>query len=539
MITRNVTPEMEARTNAKFAAWDKVVELNLLESEDEELRSAAVMLLRDPTIYLYAFFKDFRDSSLPLKLYPYQDEAINDCARKVLFVAANQIGKSITDVGKALTFALTRPGTTTLMTSKTLPQSKDLLRQIKNLLYSCTLNYEADIGDTETKTEIYFKHYKMSKVYDEKLHEFVDKREELPQSRIICVPRTEAALGYAVDLLIPDELFFYEDGEYFYQQVLEPRTFATKGQIFVTSNPNGQQGIGWKLWNDPTFSKHRFNYLDKPGNTEEEFENLRKTRSKEVFDSTCAAIFTDAAGAFLSVEERKRIQHDRPNALPTILTHQFYVFFDWAKSKDRTVRIIGTPIEVSGVVKVLILEMKEYPLETGYDLIVDDLIDLIKQVGREKVFMVGWDNTGVGRGIEDFIKRVQEFGVMITPVEFSLENKSNIYTSFKFLVEQDRIDIPLVEECDRQLAQLRFQKTSRGYLQVHHESESDRDDYPDAIAGLCSLIIQPDSPPVTVTMITSGESVNESEEGVVEKKFLSTEERRAILWGEASERTEL
>ena len=87
------------------------------------------------------------------------------------------------------------------------------------------------------------------------------------------------------------------------------------------------------------------------------------------------------------------------------------------------------------------------------------------------------------------------------PVEFSLQNKSRIYTLFKFLAEQRRIKMPYVVECDKQLSMLRFNKTSRGLLQVHHESEKDRDDFPDSLAILTSLIIQPENPPVTCEII--------------------------------------
>jgi hypothetical protein len=87
------------------------------------------------------------------------------------------------------------------------------------------------------------------------------------------------------------------------------------------------------------------------------------------------------------------------------------------------------------------------------------------------------------------------------PVEFSLENKSRIYTLFKLLSEQRRIKLPRVDECDKQLSMLRFKTTTRGHLQVHHENERDRDDFPDAIAGLCSLIIQPANTPVTCEII--------------------------------------
>ena len=152
--------------------------------------------------------------------------------------------------------------------------------------------------------------------------------------------------------------------------------------------------------------------------------------------------------------------------------------------------------------EVYIYEMLEYPSGTPYTKIIDeDLKNLIKDVGPQMVAMVGWDNTGVGRGLEDFTKRVEQLGIMAMPVEFSLENKSRIYTLFKLLAENRRIKLPYVKECDKQLSMLRFNKTTRGLLQVHHENEKDRDDFPDAIAGLCSLIIQPENPPISATII--------------------------------------
>ena len=255
IVIEGITPEMEKATAQKFELWDKVLEEEWLESGDSDKIKEYYTLLWDPTIYAYAFFKDPRNRNKRFKCYAYQDVILNDHHRRILFVAANQIGKSLALCIKAVQFAQLNPGSTTLMTSKTLPQSKDLLRQIKQLLQNSRLDYKYDIGDSETKTEIYFKHYEEEKVYDEKLDKTFTQIKELQQSRIICVPATEAALGYAVDLLLPDELPFYEDGEHFYKQILQPRTYTTKGQIMVFGNPNGQQGIGWELWNDEDFHR--------------------------------------------------------------------------------------------------------------------------------------------------------------------------------------------------------------------------------------------------------------------------------------------
>jgi hypothetical protein len=496
-LVESVTPLMVEITKYKFLCWDEVVANNWL--EDEKKKNYAFSLLRDPTIYAYAFFRGMDGE--PVRMFPFQDLILNDDSLRIIFVAANQIGKSFALCVKAIHFALLNPGKTVVMISKTFTQSKELLLQIKNILNQSVLDYKYSVGDFETKTEIYFKHYEEEIVFD-KAGNKVESLKELKQSRIICVPATEAALGYSVDLLLEDELFFYENGNDFHFRIAQPRTYATKGQIIVFSNPNGQQGIGWDLFNAPEYNKYRFNYLDRAGNTVAEYEALRRSLTREQFDSTVNAEFTNPEGGFLSLEERRSIQKNRGNYLPTIITSPLYIFFDFAKSRDRTVRSIGIPIERSpGVDTVYVYEFKEYPLETGYNIIVEDLKKLILDVGQQNIYMVGWDNTGVGRGVEDFINQIQEIGIMCTPVEFSGENKSRMYTAVKFLIEQNRLDIPFVEECDKQLSKLVFKKSARGYLMVHHMSERDRDDYPDSICGLCNLIVGADTHPVTITIV--------------------------------------
>jgi hypothetical protein len=499
LIADGVTEEMRVATNRKFSLWDSVIEKRLLDGSPKE-RLYALGLLQDPTIYAYAFFKNNKGE--PLKLYPYQDIILNDRCNRIQVVAANQTGKSLCLCVGALHYALMNPGTTCLMTSKTLPQSKDLLRTIKRLLRSSPLDNQMSIGDTDTKTEIYFKHY------EEVVVDGKREARELEASRIICVPATEAALGYPANRVFVDELAFYEDGHYFFFQIVQPRTYTTKGQIIAYSNPNGQQGCYWELWNDQYFHHYRFTFLDCPTNSQEEYDRLKEMLSQDEFDSTVDATFTSARGGFLSLEERREMQlKNRYNVLPPIQYQPIFIFYDWGKANDRTVRTIGYPVGPDDELGIEVVEMKEYPDRTPYSEIVDDLIALIGVVGFENVAMVGWDNTGVGKGIEDFIVRIEELGVSAQPVEFSLENKSRMYTMFKVLVERNLrgkhgIKIPFVQKCDEQLSKLLFNRTSRGYLQVHHERESDRDDFPDSLAGLVSLIISPENPPVTATIVT-------------------------------------
>lgn len=519
-------------TDAKFFAWDKVIDREYLaENRHVRYKEYAYSLLKDPTIYTYAFDRHY--DGAPFKLYPYQDMIINDQSKRIAFCAANQIGKSVTLCMKGKHFALRNHGTTTLMISKTLPQCKDLLRQISNSLKSSILEYSFDTVDTETKTEISFNHFR------EVIKDGKKKTIELPTSRIICVPATEAALGYAAHLVLIDELAFFENGRHFYYQIAQPRTYATKGQIVVFSNPNGEQGIFWELWNDEDFSRYKFNYLAKPENTIPEYEKLRIKLTRDKFESTVDAVFTSPEGGFISVEERKAMQEDRPNVFPSALTEPIFIFFDWGKARDRTVRASGCVAGTNEFPGVKVKEMKEYPHRTAYNLIIQELEDLIQVVGLGMIAGVGWDNSGVGKGLEDFVKRIQYLGIPLFPVEFSLPNKSRIYTLFKLLIERNLQDIygiriPYVPECDKQLSTLRFKRTGRGYLQVHHQEDRDRDDYPDALAGLCSLIIKPDYAPVTVEIIGGEETSKLNKLDICphcESSYIEPEDERCSLCG--------
>ncbi len=484
-LKETITPADVERLNAKFRAWDTVIAEGWLNDPESDKYYETISLLRDPSIYAYAFFKAPDGSRF--KVYPYQDLFMNDLHPRIIFCAANQIGKSMSLRLKAVHFALLHPGTTTLLISKTFPQSKDLLRGIVELLRSSDIDYSNSIGESETKTEVYFRHY-----------DSLGKK--LPDSRIICVPATEAALGYPADLLLIDELAFFQDGHYFYYQIAQPRTYATKGQICIISNPNGRQGIFWELWNDPDFHRYRFNYLDKPGNTREEYEKLREKMSRAEFDSTVRAVFTSAEGGFLTVGEIKDMEEDRISHIP-LSTPPLYIFLDLAKIRDRTVRVIGSPVPIDGKPDknmVYVYDMKQYPAGTDYTEIVEDLQSLIDQVGWERIAQIGFDATGVGEGFKDMLKKAK---IQATPVDFNINNKSRIYTIFKMLVEERRLKIPYDPDCHFQLGQLMFKKTSSGKLMVHHERETDRDDFPDALAGLCSMIEVPDSPPVTLEIV--------------------------------------
>jgi hypothetical protein len=487
-----ITPELIAITEAKFKCWDEVIETGRLESEDEEDQAYVYGLLDDPTIYAYAFFRNVDGN--PIKMYPYQDVVLNDPHKRILVPSSNQAGKSFSLCIKALTFAIKNPGSTTLLVSKSVFQAKDLPKQMRDLLKMSILDYKSDLGTIDTKTEIYIKH-------------FDDEGNELLDSRIICAPATDSALGFPVDLLLLDELAFYTepDGTYFWQQVAQPRLYKTKGQAICYSNPNGKNNILYDMWLSPNFHKYRFTFLDNPANTKEEFDAICSELPQERIDSTLMAKFSSSEGSYFTVAEINAMQEDRSNILPppSEITEPFWIVYDFAKVNDRTVVYTGHGTKDNGVKG---LHSYEYPQGTGYDIIIDDLKDIIEAYGSDKIAGVGYDGTGVGKGIEDFMKIVENMGVMLTPIAFTLKSKSEMATLVKLLAEKNLrepdkesgIKVPKDAEFNKQMNRLVFKRTASGQLQVHHEKESDRDDHFDALMMLCRVVMNLENVPVTM-----------------------------------------
>jgi hypothetical protein len=372
------------------------------------------------------------------------------------------------------------------------------------------------VGDAENKTEIYFTHDKR----DEK-GRIIQK---LEQSRIVCVPATEAALGYAADLLLLDELAFYENGRYFYYQIAQPRTYTTKGQIKSFSNPNGQQGIYWEFWNDPDFTRFNFSFLDCPTNTKEEYENLKRKLTRSQFDSTVDSRFTTPEGGFFTdIEIKEMLDEGISNHLP-LVTQPIFMAYDFAKVRDSTVLTMGirAPSKYDkDVINLKVLYIKEYPQGTDYTEIVNEAKRIYNQYQHTGVGAVGFDASGVGKAVEEFFKERQ---IPVIPVDFNLQNKARIYTNFKLMAEQRRITMPHLEEAFYQLSQLRFKTSSRGYLMVHHENESDKDDIPDSVAILNEVAIFGQPTKVSMTFIGDDGETFINEETIEKDRKLKTVE---------------
>ncbi len=471
-------------------------------------------LMRDPTCWAYAYLKDKQGN--PLKLYPFQDRLINDKERFVLCAAANQIGKTIALCVKALHHTCYVPNSFVVLVSKSEDQATRILDEIKWLMRFGRLDFERIKDEVDNRTELHLK-----------------SKEDSGVSIVKCVPPTTSALGIPATLIGMDELGFWEvktmdEIKYFYQ-VLETRTnstknwkhpFLTMGQIVGISNPNGQRGLFWHLWDkDGRFNRYRFSWLARPENTIEEYLERKKFLLNDIFDSSYAAVFSSASGSFITEEEYNNALR---NAYDLKIPPGFQLFLggDFAGEDTSSrgvdlsalvgqIRVPGNPLS-----KLRMVYFKVFPPRTKKNEIYNE----IRTLAQKNTVMFAYDKVGVGDSVKnDLIEKNILSPIQIMNLTYSLPNKSEVYWNLKNLFEQKRLEIRDIPQLKEQILGLRFQKTGGGYLsngimqsyiKIHHRSEKIHDDIADAFANSC-FAAKEGTPDYEYKWIPSKKSVDE------------------------------
>lgn len=507
------------RYESKFVKVD-----NWLKGDRKDIKTYGEFL-HDPS--LFAYLHQRVDGS-SLRYYPYQDLIANDKHRFKYFRAANQIGKSllldslaarnlIIDHGHAHNEAIV---------SKSLPQSTFQMRRIKTLLRTMPeINWKDVRGETDSLSVI-----------------SVDVKDDAGNVKytnmLICAPCTEGLLGYDLHSLNLDEFEFWEvDQKYFFNQIAQPRTYSTKGKITVFSNPNGADNFGAELEEQKLLNgKNKwhvyvFNYLDKPGNTQEEYDQLKNELSRGEFESTVAAIRSMSDKCFFS---RMEIDASEDKSLSEsslyVSDRQPFFFLDVAAKFDRSVLVGGwtepdknNPEFKHVYIPIIHKYPQGYPISLvvgsptessnienwSYQKSVREYLLSFSSTGIQPIF--GCDITG-NSGISPLFQACKIYPI---DVVFSGPQKSGYYQKFKYYMEKKLLHRIKNKDWESEASQLVVTKSVRGYLLINAAGTVDGkrdmkldsklkktpDDTMDATAGLIYLMDNHDIIIPTVTII--------------------------------------
>jgi hypothetical protein len=471
-------------------AFDEVLSANNL---SEKANAELAYILSDDTIYAYAIL---RWENKPIMLRYFQDALINDKHKRIDAEASNQSGKSFSLCVKAsVAFHRNHGKNFTIgLISKSMPQNSMNMRMITKMLKEASYAYQPGSNDNMTV----------------RIHE-VDKN---VTNTLVCAVASTSALGYPFDLLLLDEFEFWENPEgleYMYDQVLEPRTFATKGQIIIYSNPNGKNFVSENLHKRMIsdffqFHVYNVNFLDVPGNTQEEWDTKQSHTHPIMFASTMAAKRTESEGAALTDLDIKKTFSDEVDSLgfrgvSDKLGNCW--FLDLGFVYDQSV-LSGCYLTKNDKDEVVYnFPIKCYPQQHphtaiwGFDESHEESVpELVKRHGGENA-RFELDLTGKeGNEIN-----AQRAGLTCTGVKMSGPWKATWYDRFITLVKQGRIKVQRIDNwLDTQNKNFEYQARSlristkmpdgrsRPYPLYHHSSEKDHDDIVDAIVGCLSLV---------------------------------------------------
>jgi len=465
-------------------------------------------LLNDKTCFGYLMLKL---NGAPLSLRDYQDAIINDSHRFIYFRAANQIGKSLLlDVKACINLLIDHGhGHHEAIVSKSLPQSTFQMMRVKSLLNAMPhISWDDIKGGSDSKSILSVN--------------ILDRKGKIKYTNLlICAPCTEGLLGYDLHELNLDEFEFWDvDTNHFLNQIGEPRTYQTKGNITIFSNPNGGDNFGSELEKlrlpngKLKYHTYVFNFNDNPDNSEEDLELAMTGKSRAQIESTLLAIRSLSDKYFFSGDEIKQ-SLDKELCDDAAEGKQTFWFLDVGAKHDQSV-LVGGFMEQDeyekGMFHVNIFRFHVYPV--GYPI--------SRVVGSfdESQATDGWHSE---KSVKEYLEEfsiidgvLPTFGVDVTgnsgisplfhstgifpiDVTFSGPKKWAMYQRLKYFLEKKLLHRVESEEFDKEMGTIISTKLgTQRYRRVGHEHENDLDDVCDSVAGLIFLMDNPDYVPASI-----------------------------------------
>ena len=405
----------------------------------------------------------------PFKILPHQDLILNDKSQLRLLNLARGAGKSTIAAIEAIHTSYWNDNSLILIMSATKPQALEVVRKIKTFLNTSRFTTWKEImpKGKENKAEILLKN-PGKKTY----------------SRIISVPATDAARGYSPNLIICDELAFWEDPLIFPKVVLGMlnRIDGIHRRILSLSTPNGKHGPFWECYNSPNWSVYDFDWRINPYNTEEKMKVLRDNMTELQFKAEYEADFVSSQSSyFTQTEINNSINFDAGGGYKG--EKNIAVGVDFGKLHDKCVIDIGcvlNPDKPKNEQIIRLLDRRVKPLGTDYAAVIAELKAINDSI-HPIIFVL--DATGVGEGPSDILRSM---GLPVEAFKFSLFSKITIMNNLKILMQNRHIQIPDEKELISQLEMFEYEASQSGGVAQPklHAPEGYHDDEVDALALL-------------------------------------------------------
>jgi hypothetical protein len=236
-------------------------------------------------------------------------------------------------------------------------------------------------------------------------------------------------LGEELDLVIFDEVA--KAKRTIWEEYLEDRLTTRRGKSVFISTPWGKN---WffeefvRAKHDKASAAFQFPSKENPHFPQDEWDRLKVSKRKDIFDQNFRAMFlTGAANFFEGVREvcSGRLKDYEGG-------HFYTLGVDWAKVRDWTVAVVIDKM-THHVVAFKRFQRIPYPLQEK------KIIALSENYHRPEMWM---DSTGLGEPIADSLKHS---GVNVNDYKLTNKSKLALIEKLSIWIEQKRITYPPVE----------------------------------------------------------------------------------------------
>ena len=372
---------------------------------------------------------EFALETLKFPIDAIQQEILATTNRRVVICSCRQSGKSTTGAIKALHHGCSNPGSLTLIASRSLRQSGELLGKIIDF---------AKLLDLPIR--------RAPRHPDSLL---------LPNgARIIALPGKPDSLRCfsAVSLLIVDEAAYVPDELYY---ALRPMLATTNGPVWLLSTPRNRSGFFYDEWSSAgeAWSKFRVTAGECPRISKEFLDDERRVRGPALFQREYLCDFGYTGTSYFGVDAlddaadpdrylaAQQFAFGRPAA-------RIIVGFDLGQRASHSaivaLEIITGATDRRNMVtyewiqetRFIFRRIERLPLNVPYDSMVSMLNRVIRDLGDPKIVTLVVDATGCGQPFIEILRK-QKMGVLIAPIGITSGGTGSYHAGIQRVPKKD------------------------------------------------------------------------------------------------------
>ena len=398
---------------------------------------------------------EFVTSIMGIEPFDYQQEFLDADTRHRVIVSGRQVGKSRMAAWIALHRAMTEPHSLILITAPSLRQSSLLFDTLLSEIRQSGLSDDQWGIDRDTQTIIEFDN-------GTAIH-------SVPTGRDGTNIR-----GYTADVIIVDEAAFVSDT--IFEDILEPMTWATQGELILTSTPYGKSGYLYQQYtraeHDDDWYRTQVSSYENPLIDTSDLERFKDGKTQTQIKREVDGEFDESGDSFFPP---RIIQSCTANGSIDKSTTDCWLGIDIAGSGTDQTAFYG--VDANGNV---FLNNETYD-DMGPLAAADYAQKLDTVHNFTEVFV---DRSAIGEGTVEALSEKPQFERKVTDVYFTLQKKQQLYQRLKAALEDDFLVLPNDRELQTQLEAIEPSTTQHDSLRLQPAGNA-RDDHVDSLALAC------------------------------------------------------